>query len=807
MEENNFPHEALTKQVLIDSRQLSMPKETIFFAFKGHFQDGHDFILPLYQQGVRWFVGEKELPKNYTERLDFQYIQTKSCLKALHYFSSKRRKNFKYPLIAITGSNGKTIVKEWLYQILSPDYEIIKSPKSYNSQLGVPLSLSLIEDKHNLGIFEAGISKPEEMVKLWQVLRPTLGIFTNLGTAHDAFFKDKKEKLTEKIKLFKNAESVIYCKDQNFVDEVFTNHHIPSFSWSIKSKKADLNFKLSFDFQENKTFIFKNQKSPPIILPFTNTTALENAFHCIAFMTYLGYEDSIIAKRIQNLKALERRLNIKSGLNHCLLIDDSYNNDLVGFKLALDFLSQQKQNKKQSVIFSDILETKQIPSKLYATLNSWFLSKKINKIIGIGQHVFEEQKQFLSPECYFFKNVESFIKSKLHFQDEAILIKGARVFKLERITQLLEASKHQTELRINLNNLLHNLLVFKSFLKPTTKIMVMVKAFAYGNGLKEVAHLLQNQGVHYLGVAYVDEGMSLRNSGIYIPILVANPDINDFELFINKRLEPQISNFQSLHALIDDLEKYQPSYRFPIQLKFDTGMHRLGFYENDLQKLIPLLKTCKYLIVQGVISHLSSADSVSQDRYTLKQIQDFKNIVYILKMALGYSFLSHILNSAGIIRFSDFQMDMVRLGIGLYGISPVPSFQNRLQNVATLKSYIVSIKILQAGESVGYSGKGVLKRTTKLATVAIGYADGFKRAFSNKKAAAFLKNRKVDIIGHVCMDMTMIDATDLDIQLYDEVIFFGEEPSWTEQASKVDTIPYELISQINTRVKRVFYMD
>ena len=353
----------------------------------------------------------------------------------------------------------------------------------------------------------------------------------------------------------------------------------------------------------------------------------------------------------------------------------------------------------------------------------------------------------MSPEGYFFKDVESFIKGKRHFQDEAILIKGARVFKLERITQLLGASKHQTELRINLNSLLHNLLVFKSFLKPETKIMVMVKAFAYGNGLKEVAHLLQNQGVQYLGVAYIDEGISLRNSGIYIPILVANPDINDFEIFINKRLEPQISSFQALHALIDDLEKYKPSYKFPIQLKFDTGMHRLGFDKNDLQKLIPLLKTCNYLVVKGIISHLSSADSPNQDRYTLKQIQDFKSIVYDLKMALGYSFLSHILNSAGIMRFSDFQMDMVRLGIGLYGISPVPSFQNRLQNVATLKSYIVSIKILRAGEKVGYSGKGILKRKTKLATVAIGYADGFKRAFSNKKAAAFVKNQSVDIVG------------------------------------------------------------
>lgn len=771
---------------LTDSRQLTQPSQTIFFAFKGNFQNGHDFIPQLHKLGVRWFVGEEDPPLPASSNTT--YLKVACALTSLQMFSQIHRSKFKYPVIAITGSNGKTMIKEWLYQLLASEHKLIKNPKSYNSQLGVPLSVGLMRDWHTLALFEAGISKPGEMAKLRQILQPDIGLFTNIGGAHAAFFENRTQKINEKMKLFTRAKILIYCKDHNAIDYVASELKLNTFSWGLNNPAANLNFKVGKYFElDGYTFS----------LPFSNRAAVENSLHCIAVLIYLGYEMSFIVPRILHLKDLERRLQVKKGLNNCLLIDDSYNNDLAGLKVALDFLFQQKQNKKTTFIFSDLLESKETPPDLYRTLNDWFTIRKLSRIIGIGREVYRHRNLFKISEAEFFENTDDFFKSEITFNNEAILVKGARVFQLEQIVEYLKARRHQTCLTIDLDALRHNLLFFKSELHPRTKIMVMVKAFAYGSGAKEIAHFLQNQGVDYLGVAYIDEAISLRKNGIRLPIMVAQPDLDSFKALAKYNLEPQIHSFETLQSLSEPLG---------IHLKFDTGMHRLGFDKQQVKKIISFLKTRPYLKVRGINSHLSSADLPNEDAYTRKQIRDFKSITSQFKAALNYPFLAHILNTAGILRFNDDQADMVRLGIGLYGISPLPAGDEDLQNVATLKSYISQIKNLKAGSTVGYGRSGYLEKDSQIAVVALGYADGFTRSFSNLPKAALVRQHLVDIIGNICMDMLMIDVTGLNVKIYDEVILLGAEPvSWSKQAERIRTIPYELLAQVNRRVARVFY--
>ena len=771
---------------LTDSRQLTQPSQTIFFGFKGNFQDGHAFMPQLYKLGVRWFVGEENCPL--LPQTDLHYFKVASVLTSLQMFSQIHRSKFKYPVVAITGSNGKTMIKEWLDQLLASDYKLIKNPKSYNSQVGVPLAVGMMRPGHTLAVFEAGISKPNEMVKLQQILQPDVGVFTNIGSAHDAFFKNRAQKISEKLKLFKQAKVLIYCKDHTPIDRAVSKLNVRRLSWGVNNPQADLNFKKATSFELD---------SHPFDLPFSNQAAVENSLHCIAVLIYLGYRMSDIAVRIQGLKDVERRLNVKKGLNNCLLIDDTYNNDLAGLKIALDFLLQYKQNKRPTFIFSDLLEDRNAPQDLYKTLNDLFTRRKLKRIVGIGREVYRHQHLFKIQEARFFQTTADFFKAKIAFNDEAILVKGARIFQLERIVDHLKARRHQTHLTIDLDALRHNLLFFKSQLRPETKIMVMVKAFAYGNGAKEVAHFLQNQGVDYLGVAYIDEAISLRESGIQLPIMVAQPALDSFKDLANYNLEPQIHNLKTLKNLTKALK---------IHLKFDTGMHRLGFDIQQVEQIISFLKTHPNLKVSGINSHLSSADLPNEDAYTHQQIQIFETIIARFKTALDYPFLAHILNTAGILRFSNSQADMVRLGIGLYGISPLPTFSDHLQNVATLKSYISQIKNFKAGATLGYGRRGRLTKDSQIAVVAVGYADGFARAFSNMSKVAVVKNHLVDVVGNVCMDMVLVDVTGLNVQTYDEVLLFGPEPiSWAKQAQKVGTIPYELLSQINRRVPRVFY--
>jgi alanine racemase len=803
----------------LDSRKIIFPSETIFFAIKTQHNNGNAFIESLYKKGVRNFVtNDKNIDvKNISLA---NVIVVKNSVRALQMLAAHYRSQFtQLPVIGITGSNGKTVVKEWLNQLLSTDYIIVRSPKSYNSQIGVPLSVLNINASHTLAIFEAGISLAGEMKQLEEIIKPAIGVLTNIGHAHNEGFDNTLQKINEKLELFVHSKIFIFCADNKQVKKEVglfqkkiknKNNDQQLFSWG-KSRNNQLRI-LSIEKRKNHSTVegvYENEKKS-ITIPFIDDASVENAISCWCVLLVLHKGEEEIRKRFELLYPVAMRLELKQGVNHCTIIDDSYSNDFHSLSIALDFLEQQKQHKKHTVVLSDILQSSQKPNALYTEVSRLLQHKKIDRIIGIGPHISSHQNVFASiKNKHFFLTVEEFLKNipSLHFHDETVLIKGARSFGFEQISQELEQKIHQTILSINLNAIIHNLKVYKQLLKPSTKIMAMVKAFSYGSGSYQIASVLEFHKVDYLAVAYADEGVELRKAGITLPVMVMNAETNTFEAIVNNNLEPEIFSFNILNEF-ENFLKTSAINNYPVHIKIDTGMHRLGFTGDDIDLLCRILNNNSFIKVRSVFTHLVAADDETEKDFTLHQAKVFENSCALIEQSLKYKFIRHIANTAGVSRYPQLQMDMVRLGIGLYGIDANKKMQLKLRNVTTVTTTISQIKKVNAGESVGYGRNARVKRDSIIATVRIGYADGYPRILGNGNGKMLLHNKLGPVIGNICMDMTMLDVTDFrKIKEGDEVIVFGEALSLSTLANWAHTIPYELMTGISQRVKRVYYEE
>jgi alanine racemase len=795
------PKEAIIDAVAIDSRSLQNSATTLFFAMVGPNNDAHSYIKELIENGVQYFV-VTHIPEDCQGKANFLIV--KNTLEALQQFATYYRSLLDFPVIGITGSNGKTIVKEWLNFVLSPDYNIIRSPKSYNSQVGVPLSVIGINEQHNFGIFEAGISTVSEMEKLEPIIRPTIGVLTNIGSAHDEGFSSTAEKIKEKLRLFDRSQILIYEKNEQ-VDALIPST-ITTFSWSCTTKDADVFITKKRSANTTILNVRQAKEQFEITIPFHDEAAIENAISCLLVLLYLDYDVVIIQNRMALLYPVEMRLKVKDGINNCSLIDDSYSADFQSLKIALDFLESQKQSTNKTVILSDIFQSGLSNNELYSRVEQLLVANKISRVIGIGETISQFQNQFKN--CTTFKNTTEFLAQieQLNFENETILIKGARSFQFEKIVLALEEKTHETVLEINLNAISHNLNFYKSKLQPNTKMMVMVKAFGYGNGGFEIAKLLEFHQVDYLGVAFADEGISLKNAGIQLPIMVLNPESTSFSAIIQHQLEPEIYNLKGLKAFLKIAEQ-QNLHQFPIHIKLDTGMHRLGFEADTIHELIQTLKGNRRVEVKSILSHMATSDAEEHKAFSLSQIRLFEELSSQLMLELNIQPIRHILNTSGISNFPQGQYDMVRLGIGLYGVSNDSEEQKYLENVSTLKSVISQIRTIPAGDSVGYGRRFMAEKPTRVATIPIGYADGIARLWGNGIGYVSINKQKAKILGSICMDMLMADVTGIECAEGDAVIIFGESPTVIEMAQKTHTIPYEILTSISQRVKRVFYRE
>lgn len=802
--------------ICTDSRKLIFPESSVFFALTTARRNGHQFIKELYERSVRVFVVSDETETGpYTAAA---FIKVKDVLGALQQLAAHHRSHFHYPVIGITGSNGKTIIKEWLYQLLQEQFSIIRSPKSYNSQIGVPLSVWAMNEHHDLAIFEAGISEKGEMEKLASIIRPTIGIISNIGDAHEDGFSSIEEKLNEKLLLFSHADTLIYCKDQPLINTAISkgtfrkNKDQKYISWGydkgadivieeLKKEKAVSLIRLSYQ-----------QQRIDFSVPFLNDAYLENLMHCISAAILLKVDTSLIQKKLNQLKPVAMRLELKQGINNCSLINDSYSADLHSLEIALDFLLQQQQHQKRTIILSDITHSGRSGKELYDTVARLLHDKKVNRLIAVGEQIGQHKDSFESYkniQCFFYPSVASLEQelNHLHLKDETILIKGARVFELESIEKLLEQKVHQTVLEINLSAIAHNLKEYQRMLQPGTKIMVMVKAFGYGSGTYEIANLLQFHKCDYLAVAYADEGVELRKAGITMPIMVMNPEETAFDLLADHNLEPEIFSFDLLKKF-DAFIRAEGLQNFPVHIKLDTGMHRLGFMPSEIDLLCQWLKQNKSFKIQSVFSHLAASESARHDDYTKEQDYFFSRACIRIGATVEHHFLKHIGNSAAIFRHPSMQYDMVRLGIGLYGVDSAATGRIDLKEVSTLKTTIAQIKELKKGETVGYGRQGVMQQDGRIAVVRIGYADGYSRRMGNGKGKMLVNGKAVPVIGNVCMDMTMLDITQAGpVKEGDDVIVFGNGLSVEQLAAWSDTIAYEIMTGISQRVKRVYFEE
>lgn len=799
--------------LITDSRKVNSPDLSLFFAIKGDRRNGHEYIPLLILAGVNNFVvSQKEIIHLYP---DANFVLVNDTLVAMQQLAAHHRNLFNIPVIGITGSNGKTIVKEWLFQLLREDYHIVRSPKSYNSQIGVPLSVWQMTADDTLAIFEAGISMPGEMVHLEKIIRPVVGIFTNIGQAHDENFKDQQQKISEKLRLFSHVQTLVYCRDYLAITSGINEaDFLPPgrklFTWSRKLK-ADLQIgRVNREINETEIQAVFQNNFISVKIPFTDEASVENAIHCWALMLQMGYEQEIIQKRMEMLSPVAMRLEMKEGINNCSIINDSYNSDLGSLTIALDFLNQQKQHEKRTVILSDILQSGKSESALYEEVGALLSKKGIKKLIGIGPAISAQQDSF-GMEKFFYQSTDDFLKeyNSSRFQDETILLKGARLFGFERISHNLQQKAHETILEINLNAVIHNLNFYRSRLDPKTKIMGMVKAFSYGSGSYEIASVLQFHAVDYLAVAYADEGVELRKAGITLPIVVMNPEEQSFDSMIAYKLEPEIYSFRILKSYSDAVKR-KPVVgvqTYPIHIKLDTGMHRLGFEEEEISQLIVRIKNNRLLHVDSVFSHLAASDEAVHDGFTHQQIERFNNMSSLITEHLKYPVIKHILNSSGIIRFQEARFDMVRIGIGLHGIAAGVQEQRQMQLVATLKTTISQIKNVKASESIGYSRKAIAEKDMTIAIVGIGYADGLSRKLGNGVGKMMVNGQNAPIVGNVCMDMCMLDITNIPAKEGNEVLVFGHDLSILQMAEVLDTIPYEILTNISQRVKRVYFHE
>jgi alanine racemase len=790
--------------LIFDSRRIQDAGQSLFFALKTTHGDGHRFLSDAFKKGVRNFIVSEQTDID----LSANIIQVNDTLKALQQLAAFHRTHFQIPVIGITGSNGKTIVKEWLHQLLNEDHNIVRSPKSYNSQIGVPLSAWQMNEQHTLAIFEAGISQPGEMDRLQKIIQPTIGVFTNIGEAHNAGFTSLRQKLEEKFRLFRHTQIVIAP------EEVARQSDYPGifFTWGVSSD-ADL-FIQQMDEnvtgEEEATFVqaLFQQTDLSFKIPFTDEASVQNAITCICVLLHLGYSEAIIRHRLSRLHSIDMRLHFTHGINNCIIINDSYSADLTSLHIALNFLQQQSTGQLRSVILSDFYESGKSDEALYKNIALALKQHKVQKVVAIGEKITAYLPEYLKDISILpFATTDAFINNfrSSSFSHETILIKGARKFEFERVAQLFEQKVHQTLLEINLNAIAHNLKEYQKLLQPATKVMAMVKAFAYGSGGAEIAGILQFNNVDFLGVAYVDEGVELRKANVSLPVMVMNADETTFQALVEYNLQPVIYSFHLFHQFNSFL-KDQAVSNHPVHIEIETGMNRLGFSIGDMNRLAEKLSRSSLKVV-SVFSHLAASEDALQDEFTLRQYSLFNKAVEELKQFISYPFLRHMANSAAIVRHPQLQLDMVRLGIGLYGVETETHLLD-LQPVATLKSTVAQLRYVKAGETVSYNRRGVVKEDAVIATIRIGYADGYSRRFSNGNGKMWINGELAPVMGTVCMDMTMIDVTGIkDIKEGDEVIVFGKELPVQQVAAWIETIPYEIMTSVSQRVKRIYFQE
>jgi alanine racemase len=805
--------EATVGWLLTDSRSLCFPEQTLFFALRSQRNDGHKYIPELYQRGVRNFVVET-VPNSLGDYPGANFLMVPSPLAALQRLAERHRDEFDIPIVGITGSNGKTMVKEWLYQLLLPSVRVTRSPKSYNSQIGVPLSVWLLNENTKVGIFEAGISQPGEMDALHDIIQPTIGVFTSLGTAHQENFRSLEEKCMEKLLLFHDTKAIVYPSDDDTVSRCIRRSAYKGerISWSRTNRNVEFWVESVTITAQNTTTIkytYKDTQSSYSI-PFIDEASVENSITCAATALYLGLSPEELAERMPRLEPIAMRLEVKQGQRGLTLINDSYNSDINSLDIALDFMNRRPDDKGglHTLILSDIYQSGETPVSLYKHVSDLCVKRGIGKFIGIGEEIASQADHITIAKKYFFRDVEQFLNSAVFQQlhDEVLLLKGSRRFGFERITELLEQKVHETILEVNLQAIVDNLNHFRSFLQPDTKMVCMIKADAYGAGAIEIAKTLQDHRVDYLAVAVADEGVALRHAGITANIMVMNPEMTSFKALFDYDLEPEVYSFRLMDALIKAARK-EGITGWPVHIKLDTGMHRLGFDpDNDIEELISRLKHQSAITPRSVFSHFVGSDSDDFDDFSTRQFALFDKGSRQLQAAFSHKILRHMDNSAGIEHFPDRQMDMCRLGIGLYGVEPYQSKQT-LSTVSTLKTTILQMRHVKAGDSIGYSRRTILERDSVIAAIPIGYADGLNRHLGNRHGYCLVNGKKAEYVGNICMDVAMIDVTDVDCQEGDMVEIFGADLPVTVLSEQIDTIPYEVLTGVSNRVKRVYYQD
>ncbi len=819
--------------LLTDSRSLCFPEETLFFALTSARNDGHKYIPDLYRRGVRNFVVSKS-PEPGNLETDANYLVVPSPLAALQRLAERHRDEFDIPIIGITGSNGKTMVKEWLYQLLLPSQKIVRSPRSYNSQIGVPLSVWLLNEQTEVGIFEAGISQPGEMSALRDIIQPTIGVLTSLGAPHQENFRSIEEKCMEKLELMHDTEAMVYCSDNDIVSRCIRrmDYHGEKIAWSRSDSNAPFfvkNVECGVRNVESRiTYIYQAEENTYTI-PFIDEASIENSITCAAVALHLGLTPAQLADRMPRLEPVAMRLEVKQGQHGCILINDSYNSDINSLDIALDFMNRRTGRLGGVVVLSDIFQSGVAPDLLYSQVSDLCVKRGIDKFIGIGPELSAQADRIQIANKQFFADVNHFLASNAFndLHDELILLKGARPFGFDKITEQLEQKVHETILEVNLNAVVENLNYYRSFLKPETKMVCMIKADAYGAGAVEIAKTLQDHRVDYLAVAVADEGVTLRKAGITANIMIMNPEMTAFKTMFDYDLEPEVYSFRLLDALIKAARK-EGITGWPVHIKLDTGMHRLGFNVgpspllsrrgrgwsdqgplassfDEIDELIDRLKHQNAIIPRSVFSHFVGSDSDDFDAFSARQFELFEQGSQKLQSAFSHKILRHMDNSAGIEHFPERQMDMCRLGLGLYGVDPRDN--RMLSTVSTLKTMILQLRHVPAGDTVGYSRKGKIERNSVIAAIPIGYADGLNRHLGNRHGYCLVHGQKAEYVGNICMDVAMIDVTDIPCLEGDQVEIFGEHLPVTVLSDIIDTIPYEVLTAVSNRVKRVYFQD
>lgn len=798
--------------LLTDSRSVCFPEETLFFAIRSERNDGHKYIADLYRRGVRNFVVE-QLPGEYdTAYADANFLKVPHSVKALQRLAERHRDEFDIPIVGITGSNGKTVVKEWLYQLLSPSMIVTRSPRSYNSQIGVPLSVWLLDEHSQVGVFEAGISQKDEMPALRDIIQPTVGVLTNLGTAHQENFASLEEKCTEKLRLFHDTQAIVYPWDDEIVRSCVEklDYKGQRIAWSTKDNAVRMFVKsvVKENLSTTVNYVFDGVEGC-YTLPFIDEASISNSIVCAAIALYLGLTTEQVAARMANVEPVAMRLEVKQGQHGCTLVNDSYNSDVNSLDIALDFMSRRPDHagRKRTLILSDIYQSGKSGEALYKEVSDLAKKRGVQKFIGIGPEISAHADVIDIPEKYFFTDCHEFIANSVFtsLHDEVILLKGARRFSFDRLTELLEQKVHETILEVNLSAVVKNLNYYRSFMKPTTKIVCMVKADAYGAGAVEVAKTLQDHRVDYLAVAVADEGVTLRKNGITSNIMIMNPEMTAFKTMFDYDLEPEVYSFRLLDALVKAARK-EGITGYPVHIKLDTGMHRLGFNpQTDMDELIKRLKQQNAIIPRSVFSHFVGSDSDDFDNFSERQFALFKEGSEKLQSAFSHKIIRHMDNSAGIEHFPERQLDMCRLGLGLYGIDSRDN--SVINNVCTLKTTILQIHAVPKEETVGYSRKGKLTRDSLIGAIPIGYADGLNRLLGCGRCYCLVNGKKAPYVGNICMDVAMIDLTDIDCKEGDTVEIFGDDLPVTVLSDVMGTIPYEVLTSISNRVKRVYFQD